>query len=412
MVSRTPLHSDPAAEAAALLRRIGFATLVLAVPLAALVARRATVVLVPLGTALLVLAAVLDGAGPGLVGGLKRLLLSRAGIAALVLAGWAALSILWTPFTLTASEKIVNIAIVVVIAALGAAALPERMRASNLYLTAIGAGGAALFALWLSSTGAIDPSTGTDAEGRSVERGLVVLSVAVWPAIAWLTSRARHASALILALVTAAAAIASGLAAPMIALAAGAIVYAMASVALRPTIRATAATMALLLALAPLLPFLLRPVLKSFQGPLYPWATQLKIWGELVRAEPIKLITGHGLDTSLRSRLVGLLPVEAPRSLPFEIWYELGLVGGVAAAAALYFAIRGTQRMHPPLTPGALAAFVSAFAIASSGAANFQAWWITALGVVVLTFIAAERGQFRTSRPKIRLFTASAKHSL
>jgi hypothetical protein len=29
-----------------------------------------------------------------------------------------------------------------------------------------------------------------------------------------------------------------------------------------------------------------------------------------------------------------------------------------------------------------------------------QMWWFTALVVVVLVFVAAERGQFRTKRPK------------
>ncbi len=408
MVMRSSNPSiDPAADAAALLRRIGFATLVLAVPIAALVARRATVVLVPLGTILLVLAALLDGASPGVVDKLRRVATSRAGIAALILLGWAALSVVWTPFAATAAEKILNIAGVVVVAALGAAALPDRMRASNLYLTAVGAGCASLLAIWLSLSGALDITTGTDAEGRSLERGLIVISVVVWPAIAWLVSRARGVSALVLALVTAAAIAIGGIGAPMIAMAVGAIVFGFGSVALRPAIRVTAATTAGLLALSPALPFLLRPVLKSFQGPQYPWAGALRIWGDQVRADPIKLITGHGFDTNLRSRLVGLLPNEAPRSLPFEIWYELGLVGGLAAAVALYFAIRGTIRIHPTLIPGALAAFAAAFAIAASGAANFQAWWLTSLGVVVVTFIAAERGQFRTSRPK--LISAAAK---
>ena len=40
---------DPATDAAMLLRRIGFATLALALPLASLVSRRAAVVLAPIG---------------------------------------------------------------------------------------------------------------------------------------------------------------------------------------------------------------------------------------------------------------------------------------------------------------------------------------------------------------------------
>jgi hypothetical protein len=115
---------------------------------------------------------------------------------------------------------------------------------------------------------------------------------------------------------------------------------------------------------------------------------------------PIKLITGYGLDTSLRSRFTGQLPVTAPQALPFEIWYELGLVGALAAAAALFFAVRSLGSNNQTLVPAQLAAFAAAFTLASTGAASAQAWWLTALGAVLVTFVAIERGQFRTSRPK------------
>jgi hypothetical protein len=34
-------------------------------------------------------------------------------------------------------------------------------------------------------------------------------------------------------------------------------------------------------------------------------------------------------------------------------------------------------------------------------------WWFTALALVVLVFVSIERGQFRTTRPKARLFMAA-----
>lgn len=51
---------DPATDAALLLRRIGFGTLALVLPLAALVSRRAAVVLVPIGIALLIIATLVE----------------------------------------------------------------------------------------------------------------------------------------------------------------------------------------------------------------------------------------------------------------------------------------------------------------------------------------------------------------
>ena len=55
---------------------------------------------------------------------------------------------------------------------------------------------------------------------------------------------------------------------------------------------------------------------------------------------------------------------------------------------------------RPVLGPGIMAAFASAFALGCLGVGTAQIWWLTGLLVVVLTFVAIERGQFRTTRPK------------
>jgi hypothetical protein len=394
---------DPAADAAALLRRLGFAILVLGVPVAALMMRRATVIFVPIGVVLLVLAALLDGAGAGFAKRLKAAFQSQAGLAAGLAVAWAALSIAWTPFPDSAIEKIVNVLGMVAIAAAAVASLPERMRAANLYLVPIGVAVAVIVALALGLT-VLRRYVGADAEGDSLERGLVILTVAVWPAVAWLVSRARPILALVLLVAVAAAVLGGGSRAAALALAVGAIVYGLGAWRQRLSIAVTATIMAAALVLAPIVPFLVRPFLKYFGGPLYPGATALRVWSEVMSSAPIKLITGYGLDTSLRSRFTGQLPVTAPQALPFEIWYELGLVGALAAAAALFFATRSLATNNQVLVPGQLAAFAAAFALASTGAASAQAWWLTALAAVLVTFVAIERGQFRTSRPKATLF--------
>lgn len=408
MSTRTqPTRIDPAADAAALLRRLGFAILVFAVPIAAMGARRSTVILVPIGTALLVLAALLDGANASYVRMLRQGFASPAGLSALLLVGWSALSIVWTPFPETALEKIVNIVGTVAVAVAGIASLPERMRSSNLYLVPVGAGLAAIAAVGVELYRRSAGSHPTDAD--SLERGLVILSVAVWPGVAWLASRARLASAAALIVLAALAAIISGDRAPIAAMIAGMAVYGVARVSPRAAIRILMGLLPAILALAPLFPFLFRPFLKAFHGPLYPGATALRIWADVMGSEPVRLITGHGLDTSIRARFVGLLPTGAPQTFPFEIWYELGLVGALAAAAALFFALAGAARLHAALIPGVLAAYASAFTVACVGTANAQAWWLSALGAVVLTFVAVERGQFRTRRPDAPLLRVRRK---
>lgn len=139
---------DPATDAASLLRRIGFATLAVALPLASLVSRRAAVVLAPIGVVLLVIASLVEEPG-WFTGTLKRAVLSRPGLILIGLVGWAVLSLIWSPYTFSASEKASNLFLAVLLGFCGTAALPERMRASNLNLAALGTGLAATFALAL-----------------------------------------------------------------------------------------------------------------------------------------------------------------------------------------------------------------------------------------------------------------------
>jgi hypothetical protein len=55
-----------------------------------------------------------------------------------------------------------------------------------------------------------------------------------------------------------------------------------------------------------------------------------------------------------------------------------------------------------------IAAFAAAFTLACLGIGTAQMWWFTALAVLVLIFVAAERGQFRTTRPKAMFLRKAA----
>ena len=65
---------DPSQNAGATLRRLGFAILMLVVPILPFVARRGIVVFVPIGIGALVLAALIDGRALNLREGLRRLI--------------------------------------------------------------------------------------------------------------------------------------------------------------------------------------------------------------------------------------------------------------------------------------------------------------------------------------------------
>ncbi len=393
--ARAPHPStDPAAEAAALLRRIGFATLALLVPAAATVSRRGIVVLVPIGIVLLLLASALDGAQRPVGERVRRFAGSAGGIGALVVLGWCALSLLWTPFPPSAGERFLNVFATLAVATVGYLLLPDRMRAANLYLIPIGA----LFAGGLALALALFGHAGQerDEEMQNLERGIVVLAMVAWPALAWLRSRGRDLEALGLVLVVGLVVAVGPSATALAAFGIGAFVYAASELDPRRTMLAVGAVAAGFLALGPLVPFLLAPASSLLPGS---GAAAVEAWQGIVLKDPLRLVTGHGFD-SLRGRLFGLVPPAAPNSVLFEVWYELGIVGALAGAVALFDGARAAAREHPPLVPGAAATLATAFALAAMEIGIRQMWWFTAVTVVVLLFAATGRGQFRTTRPK------------
>ncbi|AMJ63327.1 hypothetical protein [Bosea sp. PAMC 26642] len=388
---------DPATDAALLLRRIGFATLALALPIASLVSRRAGVVLVPIGVVLLVISSLVEEPA-SFVSTLKRSVLSRAGFILVGLVCWAILSLIWSPYTFSASEKASNLALAVLLGFCGTAALPERMRASNLNLVALGTGLAAIFALGLIVAAALRESD-TGINPGSVERGISVVLIMAWPALAWLLSRARGLSALGLALVVGLLALTRFEDGEAVAMICGAVAFGAVSANRAKAVNAIAMLVAGLMLFAPLLPFLLVPLVSVLPASVGEFALSLDIWADIVTREPVQLITGHGLDTVLRGRTTGGLPQQTPTTLLFETWYELGIVGAAAASSCLYFAIRAAGRMPGALAAGGVAAYITAFALAVLGFATLQTWWLMTLVSVALLFAAIARGQYRTDRP-------------
>jgi hypothetical protein len=402
-MARAPLPIlDPSRDAAALLRRLGFAVLMLGVPLAALLARRGVVMLVPIGVSLLVLASLLDGQIRPVRQVLGRLAGSLGAVAILVGLVWVAVSLLWAPRPAGGFERLLSVIATLGVAFAGYLALPDRMRSANLYLVPVGAALAAGTAILLAviSGGASE----FDEDGQSVGRGLAVIALFAWPSIAWLRSRERDLEAFTLAVLIATATVVVGGRTPLpIALAVGALAYAISSLWPKGGASATGAIMALAVLAAPLLPFLPIPVLtKPVSSAM--WGESMQAWRAIIASDPLRLVTGHGFSALVRDRLAGLLPPRTPNSALFQIWYDLGLVGAIAGAAALWSGPRGAVASYAPLLPGIIATFATAFTMAIFGIGTSQMWWLTAITLVVLAFVAAQRGQFRTSRPRALLF--------
>lgn len=402
--TRTP-PLDPAADAAALLRRLGFAILTVLLPMASFLSRRSTVVLAPVGVSLLIVSSVIEAPPRGLGRAAGAWLTRPAGLAGLLLLAWSGLSVVWAPDQGEAFDKLFNIAQAVLLALLGVSLLPERVRASNLYLISIGAAAAALLALALLAT---RPRPLLLGETGTFERGLTGLAFAFWPAVAWLESRSRRGLATALALVTLATFVAARLWVPLGGFLAGAGVYALALWRPVATNRLVAWAAAGILLLAPLVAVLLSPLAGLVLAEGHPLRGGLGAWQALILNEPTGFIVGHGLDTLLNARMLGAAPANTPQGLPFELWFELGAIGAILAALTLYFVIRSFENVAKGpagsslLMPGLLAAVASAFVLSYLGVGVAFPWWVTTIAVTVIAFSAIARGQFRTSRPKAR----------
>jgi hypothetical protein len=426
--SSSPRRPQSAAEdAAALLRRIGFAILVLAVPVAAMVSRRATVVLAPIGVVLIVIASFIDGEASGMWGGARRILSRPETISIVIFLGWAFLSLLWTPFASFASDKLFNILATIAMIMAAVVALPEKMRASNLYLMAIGTALATLFAGLMTLTGLFDV-TASDTNDHSIQRGLIVLAIFIWPSIGWLASRGRKMEALLLGGLAFISALAGSSPILTLALLAGALTFGFVLFHSRFGGRALAWGIGGLIVFAPLIPFVLELSFKLGVRPSVPLQLAVTIWSDIITSDPVRLITGHGAEAALRSRLNGLLPAQAPNSLLFEIWYDYGIVGAFALASACVLILQRlaeqkkgfdhalvdstlneptsqTQSVPHPMLPAKFACFVTAGLFAALGMGEWglgttQVWWLTSLGIIVIAFVAADRGQFRHRLPK------------
>ena len=246
--------ADPSADAAAMLRRLGFALLFFGFPVSALFARRAIVIVAPVAVVLILLAAMLDGGARAPVDKLLAVLSSRAGLAGGILFFWAILSLLWTPFVVEASERLLNILAMVAMAMVGYLAVPDRMRSANLYILPVGVGMAALMGMIALFR------EGPMGEAQSLDRGMILLVLLLWPALTWLHSRGRNLEALLLAVIVALGALFAADSLALQALSIGAFAFALTAVMPAAGSRLIAGVMAGLLLLAPLLPFILEPL--------------------------------------------------------------------------------------------------------------------------------------------------------
>ena len=388
--SQQPPTGDPATMSGQILLRIGIALFAVAAPCAAVVSRRTLFVLLPVAALLIIIGGLLlPGAAAQLLRHLRTALTRPLIVIPLLLLIWAGLSFVWTPFPALATERYLRTTGTILITAAALACLPARLKPTFSMLLPIGVGlaaaGAVAALLLLPPAPQLPEAEGGDTLRRSVA-GLVVL---LWPAMAMLALRGRGAIAGLLAVAVASATLLIWAPISLAALIIGFAVFSASHAAPERMARVLGAAMAALMLGAPLFIVALDPLTGGHdQSGVF---GTLHVWAEIVRSEGLKLVTGHGFDTSARALAAGLLPAGAPRGILFEIWYELGLVGAAATAGLMWVAFTAAASMSRATGAFMMAGIATVLTISIAGVSVSQLWWTTQLACAALAWAAAVR---------------------
>jgi hypothetical protein len=389
---------DPASDAAHIITRLAIALLLIVAPIASVGTRRAIYVLVPVGVALTLVAWLLEPGGRG-PRQLRSALLSPSGLMLVGLVSWAGLSLIWTPFGVGPSERFVKSLSTFALAATAAALLPERTKTSNLYLLPIGVGAGALALMaiaWFDPKLAGRPN---DPDVSVAARAAFGLALLVWPALGALVIREKTRAAIALAIVVVVAELAAGVPLALTATALGALAFAGALANGNATGRAAAVAGALLLVVSPLAALALYEAIPMQSMPrlLVPAIS----WGDILVKDGLHALLGHGFDSARLGISAGYLHPSTPRSILFEIWFELGVVGAVAAALVWAQVARRAGRASTTMAPYLLAGLSAAFVMSAFGLGIAPVWWVTLLALASFAFALLQHGQARRRRPGV-----------
>jgi hypothetical protein len=380
-----------AAEAANLLLRLGLAVAFVLTPLALLVSQRSIFILTPIAGAL-TFAGGLVLAPRMRMRDVFAFVATPVGLSALFLAFWALASLLWTPFPAEAAPRLFKTLSTFLCVLPIAAALPARSKAANLYLLPLGVAMAAFGAIFLSARLSSDPEEDYDSMIRAAEFMLLLL----WPAVAATALRNRLTLSTGLAIVVLASAIAIRVPTALAASATAALAFTAASANPRKAGRWIGAAGAVSFIFAPAAPLLLGPLVgENASAPLL----SLKIWNGMIVNDGLRMLTGHGFNFVGSGFWRGYLPSQAPHSILFETWTDLGLIGALAGAALTYLTYELASNQSARLAPFCLGGLTYVTAMGMFGGATVQLWWITALALALAAFALAARGDFKTARP-------------
>lgn len=403
--SRKPAD-DPAEEAARLLLRLGVFLLFVVSLLAPILARQTVYILLPIGAALLLAAAGLSPDARAAARSLREILLSPPALAALLLVVWTGVSLIWTPFS-GPGERFAKAAATLALVAVATGFLPLRTKTSNLNLLPIGVGAAAVALIAIATLLAPKYTIEDILDVGPLGRAGLGLALLVWPAMGALAVRGRWYTAAALGVTTLAACYLSNAPNAVPAMLGGMLVFAAAFGRPVRMASALAALMAAVVLLAPLAAFIAHLLWPENPPGFF---RHLAFWGGMIASDGARTFIGHGFGAATWGVLGGYLNPATPRSLIFQVWFDLGLFGAAAMALVAARASLAVGDERPALAPFLLGGVGAGFAVCLLGPAAAQLWWLTLAGLDAIAFTLVMRGQFRKRRPRLPIGFGSAAH--
>ncbi|MGL4240192.1 MAG: O-antigen ligase family protein, partial [Beijerinckiaceae bacterium] len=235
-------------------------------------------------------------------------------------------------------------------------------------------------------------------------RGLVTLTLLLWPALA-LVIAARRAWLAVPMLALSLLAVRSGeSASAVVSIAVGLLVFPIAAVLPAATRWLGLAGTLALLAVQPWFASLLQSVLTAgfyerFKGAHA--SDRVDIWLSFEAAARARWLTGNGFGSSWnlqQAPVAALVPPERvtllgashPHNAFLQVWVELGAIGAALAGVVIILAFAAIGRMRPALQPFALSCFASAAVVALVSHGAWQPWWWAAISAVIAGFAMLE----------------------
>ncbi len=401
--SSQQIRTNPAADAAALLNRIGIGLLLLLVPTLLMGARHPVFVLYPVGAIVVIIAALLDPQSRA--GAQIRLGLASPTMAAFLLFFlWSWVSLLWAPDKGAAALRFGQVTGALALGLIAVAFMPERTRLANLNIAPIGLGLAVIVGLSLTVLLRWRGAGVHFVDDESLLRGTLGAVVLMWPALGALGLRGRWGWAAVIAAFVGILTLASGVALAAFGLVVGILVFALGLN--RPMLAAklVAGATALLLMTAPLLPTMAGWLLPLVAGLpyLHDMLATVAAWAPIFAAEGGGVLIGHGIDAAAQSAGRGLLPNVAASGILFQLWFDLGLLGALFGTILIGLGVRAAARADARLAPFMVAGIASALTIAIAHFTLSQIWWVNMVGIAGVAVAHNLRGRYLEERPKLR----------